>query len=262
MAVTIEDLPQAPDWLLSLLAGHLPYSLPTFRRLQIARRVKGASSPSTHVLLAFSANDPHTDGAVPQPARFAAAFVDPSRGPETECWLYSTLEDSVNDGKPPDPVCVEQVLVLLRRMRKIHAEFTAANGSSTAGGGGGAVDGNQEASLNAAAASASQASGVALRTRHPGHILFGAVHESVRQAMLDHGVLMKPTWPLGDGWEHNTKWLFRLEELPGKSNDGGEAGLPAGMRWDAIRDDEDRAVVQSRTGIPRKAYADLPPIKA
>lgn len=248
MAVTIEDFPQVPERLLALLTGHLPYSLPTLRRLQFAHRVKGGSSPTTRILLAYNATDSPAAGAgdpvTPGPASFAAAYVDPSRGPETECWLYSTLEDGGEAGNPPDPECVEQVLALLRRIRKIHAEYIAANESRSNGSNGVAPE----------AITGTQLPLHLLRSRPPGHMIFGSVHESVRQAMLAEGVVVRPTIDKPDGasWEFNGKWLFRVEDLPGGSGDRGTE-LPAGMCWDTVREGGDVALVQSRTIIPRKA---------
>jgi hypothetical protein len=251
MAVTIEDFPQVPpEWLLALLASHLPYSLPTLRRLQFAHRVKSGSSPTTRILLAYNAADSPAAGgpvAPPGPACFAAAYVDPSRGPETECWLYSTLEDAAGDAgsSPPDPACVEQVLAILRRIREIHAEYIAANDSGSNGSNGVAPE----------AVTGTQLPLHLLRSRPPGHMLFGSVHESVRQAMLANGVVVRPSIDKPDGasWEFNGKWLFRVEDLPGGSGDRGTE-LPAGMRWDTVREGGDVALVQSRTIIPRQAY--------
>lgn len=262
MAVTIQELPQVPEWLLALLASHLPFSLPILRRLQFARRYKGGSSPTAHVLLAYDDNDDANS-----PACFAAAYVDPSRGPETECWLYSTLEDAAADvdaakdsATAADAVCVEQVLALLRRIRKLEAEYSA---SSAASSGSSVPSGNHGAESAAAAATSVPPPRPAvsitdgdlpldfLPTRPSGYIKAGSLHEAVRQAILREEVVVGPTLdkPEGVDWEFNGKWLFRVEDLPGAG--GGGTELPAGMRWDAVRDGADVALVQSRTIIPR-----------
>lgn len=237
MVVKIEDLPDVPEWILALLADHLPFSLPLLRRLQSAHRLRDASTPAARILLAYTpeAADVGADptGPPPAPARFAAAYVDPSRGPETESWLYSTLEDdndstSSSGAAAPAACVVEQVLALLRRMRKIEAEYA---GTATAA---------PERDPDPGA-------------RRPGTVLMGSLHEAVRQALIGTGVSVRATGvaPKGMGWDFYDKWLFRVEDLAGAGGGGG-GELPAGMRWDAIRDSGDAALVRSRTAIPRK----------
>ncbi|KAK1769954.1 hypothetical protein QBC33DRAFT_529693 [Phialemonium atrogriseum] len=81
----------------------------------------------------------------------------------------------------------------------------------------------------------------------------GSLHEAVRQALIGAGVSVRATGvtPRGVGWDFYDKWLFRVEDLAGAGGGGG-GELPAGMRWDAIRDSGDAALVRARTAIPRK----------
>ena len=52
---------------------------------------------------------------------FAVAYLDFSRGPETEMWLYSSIENPVTDGN--NTVCEEQILELLKRVRDIESQI-------------------------------------------------------------------------------------------------------------------------------------------
>ncbi|KAK1782083.1 hypothetical protein QBC45DRAFT_20243 [Copromyces sp. CBS 386.78] len=100
------DTPLPSPSLLALLSQHLPHSLPVLRRLQYAANFPGnnglATTPYSHVLYAsrFSVDEclhvaSHEGNWKEHKGRkhFAAAFVDLSRFPETQVWVYSTLED-------------------------------------------------------------------------------------------------------------------------------------------------------------------------
>lgn len=84
--------------LLPILTKLLPYSLPLLRRIQFHFQ-----SPHAAVLSTISADslvdtavptnyDPALAGSEVLPAPFAAIYVDRSRAPETESWLFSTAE--------------------------------------------------------------------------------------------------------------------------------------------------------------------------
>jgi hypothetical protein len=221
-----------PPHLLTRLNAHLPFSLTVLRRIQVARLKKGGSTPHSHIIYVH-----HADAA-DAPAHFAAAFVDLSRGPETECWIYSTLQDAVAPNTDPTSsqalparlspgardVCVDQLLRLLRRMRGIEAAFASSNAHSQEG----------------------------LNTGHSmGHVRVGALHETVRQALIAAGVGVKATSvvPAGQDWVFYGTWLIRAGDLKAKE----EVDLPQGMRWDVLRA-EDTGLVQSRTKIPKREY--------
>ncbi|KAG7293023.1 hypothetical protein NEMBOFW57_003068 [Staphylotrichum longicolle] len=115
-SILLTDTPQPSTPLLTLLESHLPHSLPVLRRLQFALKFLGGSTPHTHVLYARYDDDDNnnnnngeeqqqqTNGEGAGERRgtrkghFAAACVDLSRAPETEVWVYSSLEDGVNRG--------------------------------------------------------------------------------------------------------------------------------------------------------------------
>ncbi|KAM5341596.1 hypothetical protein ACJ41O_014627 [Fusarium nematophilum] len=78
-----------PAGLLKLLTGQLPYSLPLLRRLQFTK-FEGGLRKTARVIL-VSENGGIEEDEVP-PEKFSAAYLDVGGGPETQMWLYSTLE--------------------------------------------------------------------------------------------------------------------------------------------------------------------------
>lgn len=219
-----------PPTLLTLINSHLPYSLSVLRRLQFSSRVAGGSSDSAHIISVHGSETDH----------FAAAYFDPSRGPETECWVYSTLEDSVPANSDPTSsealpaalpyqerdVCVQQLLLLLRRLRSIEAAYSTdclENGLS------------------------------AEVYREPGSVRIGTLHETVRQLLISAGVGIRATSvvPKGQDWEFYGKWLVRVEDVTDATE--ADRGLEPGMIWDTVRR-EDAEVIKSRTSIPKREY--------
>ncbi|KAI6267850.1 hypothetical protein MCOR27_010414 [Pyricularia oryzae] len=198
---------------LAILQSHLPYSFPVLRRLQFSRAAGGSSS-TAKVLLVTSGDSPH----------LAVAYVDVHKAPETQMWIYSSLEDSCGRGgqDPPEislpssevDVCLEQVLSILKRAGEVLRE---------SGPGLGAVG----------------VDGVA-RT---GGIMVGTLHEALRLLLLDKGVTMSYSNP-------HYKWLFRVEDLPM----GLASPLTDDMAWDTIRR-EDVPLIKRRTNIPKTEYA-------
>lgn len=250
-ALTVETFSPSstPAELFARLNAHLPFSLPVLRRLQFASRKSGAvATAHSHIIYV------HAGAAFP--AHFAAAFVDLSRGPETECWIYSTLQDSVAPN--PDPTssaalppaadlargaadaCACQVLALLGRVRAIESDYSAA-----------AVAGANEVrdGLNEA--------------HSRGHARVGALHETVRRALLAAGVRVRATGvvPAGRGWDFYATWLLRVPgDLKGGTGDDDGSDccrLPPGCCWDVLREG-DTGLVKSRTKIPKREYVLIP----
>jgi hypothetical protein len=79
-----------PEDLLKSLRAHLPFSLPVLRRLQYASFPGGWTSTSRVVLVHDSSEGDNGRGAL---TKFTVAYVDVGGGPDTQMWLYSTLED-------------------------------------------------------------------------------------------------------------------------------------------------------------------------
>jgi hypothetical protein len=105
MDTEITDCPDASDQVIKVLTHHLPYSLPLLRRLRF-------STPTSRVLSTF-ASAPSQD--------FLAAYVDVNNCPETEIWIYSSIEHP--DLPSNEAVCEDQVLKLFARVREIERTF-------------------------------------------------------------------------------------------------------------------------------------------
>ncbi|KAL2134178.1 hypothetical protein VTI74DRAFT_839 [Chaetomium olivicolor] len=252
----LSDTPTPPDGLLTLLKSHLPYSLPVLRRLQFARNFPGGSTQSTHVLYAhYDDQGGRHNGDGLNGGHFAAACVDLSRAPETEVWIYSTLEDTAS--------ALEGAVA-----SGLNGGAEDPKGQQAAGGGGGGggdswLDGSgsdDEAGVDLVLALLRRIRAIATtdmphddhRLKLGGsknHVLVGSLHETLRQALLSRGVVMaKPPNVADDlAWEFCGKWLCRAENLPVPAS----APLPQGMRWDRARK-EDIATVLARTSINRK----------
>ncbi|KAH6634441.1 hypothetical protein B0J18DRAFT_416242 [Chaetomium sp. MPI-SDFR-AT-0129] len=255
--ILLQDTPTPSPALLARLTSHLPYSLPLLRRLQFADKFKGGRTDETHVLYARLGRHPGVDGSASgddhdgngdgvETGHFAAAYVDLSQGPETQVWVYSSLEPDAAGGdrdssdelyswaKPGseggegrvrsalEEEALDLVLALFRRIRTI-----------AAGGAGGSSPAN------------------ATSAPSPAPVLAGTVHEVLRHGLLARGVrLLKPSGIIAErDWEVCGKWLFRVEDIPTVAKDN--HGLPEGMRWDRVRP-SDIDVARSRTNIKRR----------
>ncbi len=169
------------------------------------------------------------------PARNARAK---HAGPETQLWLYSSLEheheheherdgddddDDDDDDGVPD-ACADQAVAAVRAVRRIR---DGAEGPMTA-----------------------------TRERTPAAlVLAGGLGERLRRVLAGRGVV----FPSVSLWD---KWLFRVDALPrarvrggadaGADADAGDAdgALPGGMRWDVVAP-ADFPLVLSRTSIQR-----------
>ncbi|KAK0618355.1 hypothetical protein B0T17DRAFT_335467 [Bombardia bombarda] len=238
MTPTLHDTSTVPDALLTLLESHLPYSLPVLRRLQFARNFPGGLRPTAHILYAYHAAAAEEEDTTGQPApavgnhHFVAAYVDLVGWPETECYIYSTLEDSSaipnTDPNVPVPIpvavsgaealaCDELALTVLRRIRRLEAGTTYDRGLPR------------------------------------GEVMVGSLHEVLRQRLMARGVRMHKTANVTGpvDWHLLGKWLFRVEDLVGGGGGEKSAVLPAGMLWDTVRR-EDLGLVRARTSIARQ----------
>lgn len=113
METIIRDDAEPDEQVLEALAQHLPYSLPTLRRIQFMNTTGGRKTPTSHVLSVIEAQSPGKE--------FLVAYLDFSRGPQSEMWLYSSLE---NASTPSDEaVVMQQILKLLARVREIERTY-------------------------------------------------------------------------------------------------------------------------------------------
>ena len=158
-----------PDGLIDLLSAHLPYSIPLLRRLQFTK-CRGGLTPASRVLFASD------DGRQPQsadgnrPRNFTAAYVDPAAGPETQMWIYSTLEDGGTRAEDEE-VCSQLIVSVVNEARKVSREY----------------DGE---------------------LAYPNGILVGSLHLVVREAMKKGGAPFSMRSPIGyDKWLFNVDEL-------------------------------------------------------
>lgn len=146
MEMTIKDNAEAPELVLQVLKQHLPYSIATLRRLQFMSYPGGAKTPDSHILSTFDTSPPGQE--------FFVACLDFSRGPDTEMWLYSSLE---NPSLPSNQaVCEAQILSLISRVREIEAAYS-----------------DQRAT--------------------PGILLIGSLHKSVFEILQKHELVQRHT---------------------------------------------------------------------
>lgn len=221
---------------LAVLEEHLPHSYSLLRRCQFTHCPQGTSEHA-HYLFASDPASEATDNN--NTKHFAAAYVDLSKGPETEVILYSTLQDHPAEGDGTDdddadtnrgkhmPLSslpdeeVEHVLDLIisifRRIQKI-AAAAAAEGSYT--------------------------------LHRPHGTMVGGLHEGTYQLLVKRRGLRSSYWNPHD------VWLFRLDRLPAAattttdSSKANTATISGSMRWDVVRR-EDVPLIASRTKIPK-----------
>lgn len=225
-----------PESLINPLKEHLPHSFALLRRAQFTHFPNG-TSPHAHFLYASeplpglgASADAATTSCPPPNKHFAAAYLDLSAGPETQMFLYSTLQDAGDDD---DDIAscvsdaeVEHVLdlcaALFARVRRIAADTAAEN---------------RHALLRAHGA------------------MVGNFHEATYQLLLARRGLVSSYWNPHD------VWLFRVDELPLPSPPEAEAELevlsPAkvgeeGLVWSVVRR-EDVPLIASRTKLPKVA---------
>jgi hypothetical protein len=215
--VVTEITTPVPETEFGRLRGHLPQSLPLLRRIQFTHYSQGTTEHARYLIASDS------DGAIgsgdrqaqpPSQRHFAAAYLDLSKGPETEMYLYTTLEDATDLAAVPDDE-VELVLdlaVSLLRRGKLAAQEAMRTGAYKLARGAG--------------------------------FLVGGLHQPTYELLCARRGLTSSYWNPHDAW------LFRLERLPGAEGSGAGAGPGAGLRWDVIRR-EDVPLIASRTRIPK-----------
>jgi hypothetical protein len=122
MPTQTEIFSNVTDEVEDLLKAHIPYSLPLLRRLQSSKYRQAGASTSTEsrIVLITGAHD---DGR-PQHQRFTAAYLDLSGGPETQMWLYSTLENAKLPGSQDDDAYYrKQLSELVRAVTSLVREY-------------------------------------------------------------------------------------------------------------------------------------------
>ncbi|KAI7787120.1 hypothetical protein LA080_001213 [Diaporthe eres] len=213
-----EIIPPVPETEFGRLRDHLPQSLPLLRRIQFTHYPQGTTEHARYLIATDS------DGAIdggdrqgqpPSSQRhFAAAYLDLSKGPETEMYLYSTLEDATDLAAVPNDE-VERVLdlaVALLHRGKLAAEEALRSGAYKLARGAG--------------------------------FLVGGLHQPTYELLCSRRGLTSSYW------NPHHAWLFRLDRLPGGGGSEGGSGPGPGLRWDVVRR-EDVPLIASRTYIPK-----------
>ncbi|KAM7207009.1 hypothetical protein V8F33_000108 [Rhypophila sp. PSN 637] len=267
----IDTTPTASDELLTELENHLPFSIPVLRRIQFANKFPGkpGSTQFTHVLWAFYEDDEQKR----KKQDFAAAYVDLSRGPETQCWIYCTLEDSFSDyySETAPPISVQQdrglpkqlsekeqsladelVLTILRRMWDISRAGHSSSYNPVPKPGPEPDDDGEESELEADNNNLGDLDYNNSAKQHT--VLIGSLHETIRKRLLKLGVKMFKTKnvPAEIDWEFCNKWLFRVEDFPDSSSSSrtSETGVLQ-LKFDKVKRD-DIPLILARTSIDRK----------
>ncbi|KAH7060571.1 hypothetical protein B0J12DRAFT_649330 [Macrophomina phaseolina] len=253
----------AKETLLPHLRPHLPYAVTVYRRIQF-----GHLSSHAHILATIA-----TDAAVRDPSSpstytpsiascFAAAYVDRSRRPETECWLYlphdhpshraSTSTSTSTSASTPLCTCTSTHLpsllahiatlpyppLSLAHLADIHASVNAPAFAATAA--------RYHTHTSAPAARYLE------DLERPDLLKVGAMHAG------GVGVARGRGWLDGDGVGGGfayRKYIF-LRRGAEDDGEGWVPALPKGLRWGRIASDEEIALVRSRTAIP-KTHATL-----
>ncbi|POS76155.1 hypothetical protein DHEL01_v205454 [Diaporthe helianthi] len=230
MAPMVTEIATPVPWTeFGRLRDHLPHSLPLLRRLQFTHYPDGTTEHARYLIATDSdgaigsghvqVQQPPPSPTPPSKQHFAAAYLDLSKGPETEMYLYTTLEDAPDPSALPSDE-VERVLDL-------------------------AVSLLQRGKL---AAQEALRTGAFRLARGPGGFLVGGLHQPTYE-------LLRATRGLTSSyWNPHDAWLFRLERLPPTQSSAGAgplgAGEEEGLRWDVVRRD-DVPLIASRTYIPK-----------
>lgn len=106
--------------IVNCLRSHLPFSLPLLRRLQFMS-FPGGRTPDSKLLSSCSPGSLKTS----LPRCFIFAYLDFSRGPETEMWLFSSLErgNEVTFTSEEAELCQEQIFALFTKLKEIEEAY-------------------------------------------------------------------------------------------------------------------------------------------
>jgi len=207
------------ETLLEVLRAYLPYSLPLYRRLQ-------SPQGNDHHVLATTLPNLKSEG-LDSELCFAAAYVERTRIPKTDCWLFLSCESRVDPSQSATKkalcaTCTDCLLAIVQELTSIPAPAV--------------VDDPDTIKANAKF----------LTHKYDRNlILIGSLNTSVASLLQNRGWLssvhpgLKVTY---------TKYIFARDSIPSTITDE----LPEGLRWGKVRE-KDMELVQTRTGIPRPA---------
>ncbi|KAI1132098.1 hypothetical protein F5Y10DRAFT_17175 [Nemania abortiva] len=235
MAPDVAVYTTPPEALVEVLKSHLLHSLPLIRRLRFTRfpggitehtRILWSSRVSLENYLAAIKGIDGDDGL--QRSReaivpFAAGYLDFSRGPETELWIYSSMEHRVGEegrgeveGSTGEAHAQEEVACAVALLREVKRQQDLYF-----------VPGSPQAVARESPA-----------------ILVGNLNEVLRERLVEVNMAIVSTG-LYD------KWIFKADELPDVALPDAPGGDGRRWVWDRVRR-EDIPLTISRTQIPRK----------
>ncbi|KAI8632300.1 hypothetical protein F5Y19DRAFT_358930 [Xylariaceae sp. FL1651] len=260
MAIQVTVYTAPPEALAKRLQSYLPHSLLLIRRMRFTRfpggitehaRVLWASTVSLEDHLArypdVGAGKLEREGGGEREteAPFAAAYLDFSRGPETELWLFSSterrggagVEDGIGGGDEIDSEKKKKKKMMMMMMMKEEEEEEGIEQDETA-----CLVTLLREVRRLQDAYFVPGSTQAAEREFP-TVLLGNLNEVVRERLAAPGVGMA-IWSTG----LYDKWIFRVDDLP-------DVVLPEELRgvarWDIVRP-EHIAFTISRTHILRR----------
>ena len=222
MAPEVHEHPTSGITVLPILTELLPFPLPLLKRIQFHHR-----SPASRILATFPATSEHIvhDTRDSIPKCFAVAFLDRTRRPETECWLFLSGEIlgrcALSSSSKRCVECQEALIAVIKALR--------------------ASDVPESIHDEAALIEANPHMARALRGEV---LLIGSLNEAcynILQATMPEVIIPPPIRGIDEGW---IKYIFRPSALPES------AQLADGFRWGSVQP-KDFELVRNRTSIPR-----------
>jgi GNAT superfamily N-acetyltransferase len=221
---------------LRILRPHLPVSIPIYRRLQF-----GSFSSTTFLLtnLESLGRDPKDEDA-----QWFIAFLDRTRRPETEMWMFASWESDVHTSTDVDASQEELMLSLANTMKSlpippsVHQDVLKAEVSK----------------LQDATAQVKDGVGIS-RADYAGHILdpnimlCAAIHEQTANVLQRCGLVAER---FKAGSVPNHTYIFDVDTLTHAGEPSESGYLPDGLRWGVMESAMHFELVRNRTGIPRQ----------
>lgn len=120
MPITTQTFKEVPPELLTLLLRFLPESLTVLRRLQF---IKITTIQRPHGQIIFCSSDgPLSDTAANTINSFTVSYLDIAGGPDTQMWLFSTLQCRPSDSQETAQ-CKEQLDALVQQVTSINKAY-------------------------------------------------------------------------------------------------------------------------------------------
>lgn len=245
--------------LIATLEAHLPTSLALYRRLQFQH-----FTSTSHIFSSLVPSDLEKRDSARASAPWIAAYVDRSRRPETEVWIYGSWEHDANHDQAEAADLLKSLFAKIRAVG-----LTGTTDEPTRAG-------TVQEIKTGSSLSKDSATKVG-RGEYEGHlanpsiVLFGAVHEKTVELMRDVEVL-SPEFVGAD--IPYRKYLIDMRYGPGmsiaysmnyilttmySSKTIEDVKLAEGLVWGKVRSNHFE-LVRSRTQIPRqdKTLRELP----